>query len=253
MLKTILIDDEEQSHQVLRRLLAVGHPEVELIAAGYNVAQGAELLKKYKPDLVFLDVEMPDGLGFDLLRQVDHENIHVIFITAHADYAITAIRFGAVDYLLKPINRTELEKALERVSKESQKGISKDQLDILMETFRNLKETKLPSRIGISTSEGIIFKPIHSILRLEAQQNYTKFIFSEGHKSILASVNIGEYQEQFLPYKEFMRVHRSHIINLNFVEKYVKTDGGYIVQSDGAQIPVSKRYRDDLLDKLRNM
>lgn len=246
----IIIDDETQSHKALKQIIQHNHPDIEILASGYCVREGLELIRTHHPDLVFLDIEMPDGLGFDLLRQLGKPNFHIIFITAHGHYAHSAIKFGAIDYLLKPISAIELGEAIQRTR---EKKVAEEQLQIMWEALQGLKEKRLPSRIGISTLEGIIYRSVRDIIRLEAEQNYTKFSLANEQKMILASVNIGEYESQFEPYREFMRVHRSHIINLTYVERFVKGEGGYLIMQDNSKISVSRRMREELLVRLEEL
>lgn len=251
---TVIIDDEKDSHEVLRDILSKAYPDFRVLASGFGVREGLELIRKFNPELIFLDIEMRDGTGFDLLKELgDEPDLQVIFVTAHKHYALTAIRFGALDYILKPIDSDLLREALERARRTQEKKISQQQLQILWETLDKLKERKLPTRIGISTQEGIIYKTVKDIIRLEAQKNYTQFTIDHSAKKILAAINIGEYEEQFKPYEEFMRVHRSHLVNLEYVEKYVRSDGGYLVLQDGSKVAVSRIYKDDLLDRLNNL
>lgn len=249
----IIVDDETQSHQVLNRLLAKNHADVQVLASGYSVQEGFELLEKHRPDLVFLDVEMPDGQGFDLLKKFESPEFIVVFTTAHENYALPAIRFGALDFLLKPVSEKELAEALEKARKKKQQQIYNAQLEVLWEALEKLNEHKPPTRISISTQEGIIFKKVSDIIRLEAKQNYTEFTFINEAKKILASINIGEFEDQFKPYREFMRVHRSHLVNLLLVEKYVRTDGGHLLLSNGDKIGVSRNYRDEIHDRLQEI
>jgi len=250
IMKVILVDDESQSHKVLTKLLSKNHPEVEVVASAFSVREGIDLINQHAPDLIFLDIELPDGLGFDLLKAFDQPDFQVIFITGFDHYARTAIKFGALDYLLKPVSREELSEALSKVSKKNKEKISLEQLDILWDTYLQSKVNRLPSRLAISTSDGIIYKPVKDIVRLEAHQNYTEFTIHADHKRILASLNIGEYADQFSRYQEFMRVHRSHVINLSFVDKYVRADGGYLVLQDGAKVSVSRGYKEELLNRM---
>lgn len=249
----IIIDDEIQSHKVLSSLLMDNHPDLQILASAYNVQEGVKLINQHQPNLVFLDIEMPDGSGFDLLKKIGTPNFNVIFITAFNHYARSAIKFGALDYLLKPVSLDELNQALSRARAKEKERISDTQLKILFETLHNLQERKLPSRICISTSEGILYTLLKNIVRLEAQQNYTSFTLISDTKNILASVNIGEYVEQFEPYEQFMQVHRSHLINLEFVDKFVKADGGYLVMKDGASVSVSRPNREKLMERLKQL
>lgn len=249
-MKTIIVDDELQSHKVISSLINAYHPDLQILASGYNIKEGIELVKNHQPDLVFLDIEMPDGLGFDLLQQIGKPNFKVIFITAHEHYALNAIKFGALDFILKPISPEELEEAISKAREAIQQKISHQQLQVLFESFQSFQEQQLPSRICISTSEGILFKLVKNIVRLEAQQNYTAFSIANSDKKILASINLGEYVAQFLPYPQFMKVHRSHLVNLEYVDRYIKTDGGYLIMKDNSSVSVSRPFREELIERL---
>ncbi len=252
-MNVIIIDDEPQSHQVLSDLLAKEHHDVKILDSAYTVQEGFEKIQQIKPELVFLDIELPDGHGFDLLKRLPEPDFLVIFITAHNQYAITAIRFGALDFLLKPIKEDELKDALDRARQTIMKKATQQQLQILWETMNNLTQRKLPTRMSIATSGGIIYKEIKDIIRLEAQQNYTEFTIENNPKKLLASTNLGDYEEQFELYDHFTRTHRSHLVNLSYVDTYVKSDGGYLIMKNRDQIPVSRKYRDDLLDRLNSI
>lgn len=252
-MKVIILDDEQQSHLALTTQLKKYHPELQIIGQAYNVEEGYETLLKSPPNLLFLDIEMPDGTGFDLLQKFDKIDFQVIFVTAHNQYARRAIKFGALDYLLKPIIREELAEAIQRAKQKMAEQISAQQLQIMLETFQLLQQKKLPTRLAISTSEGIIYKQVKDIIRLEAKQNYTEFTFANTPKKLLASINIGEYEQQFEPYEEFMRVHRSHLVNLRYIEQFIKIGGNSIKIKNGNNIAVSRFYKDKLLIKLKNI
>ena len=169
----------------------------------------------------------------------------MIFITAYDTYALTAIRFGALDYLLKPVAREALEAALTKARENLKKKISDERIKILLETLSKLQQKELPSRMIISTLNTDHFLDLKDIIRLEAQQNYTEFTIANRPKTLLASTNIGSFERQFELHDDFKRVHRSHLININFVDKFVKTEA-YLLLKNGDKIPVSKKYRDDL-------
>lgn len=249
-MKTLIIDDEPQSHHILQKLLSTNHPDIQVLESGESVKSGHELILKYHPELVFLDIEMPDGSGFDLLEKMDKRDFNVIFITAHNQYAITAIKFEALDYLLKPIEKNELALALERARKKHKEKITNEQLSVLKETLQNLELRKLPTRIAISTSDGIHYKLVKDIIRVEAQTNYSEFTLVGTNRKLLASLHLKKYVEQFEFYHNFMRVHRSHMVNLHYVDKYVRSDGGYLVMKNMDKVNVSKAYRDELLENL---
>ncbi|MEM6317477.1 MAG: LytTR family DNA-binding domain-containing protein [Bacteroidota bacterium] len=245
-MKVVIIDDEPQSHLALETQLQQQYPFVNIMGKGYNVAEGYQLIEQYQPDLVFLDIEMPDGTGFDLLQKFGEVAFQVIFVTAHNQYARRAIKFGALDYLLKPVISDELAEAIGRAQQKIKQQISQKQLELMLETFQLLQQKKLPTRLAISTSEGIIYKQVKHIVRLEAKQNYTEFTFADSPKKLLASVNLGEYEEQFAPYEEFMRVHRSHLVNLKYVERFVKQGGGYLKMNNKDTLKITKRIQSKL-------
>ncbi len=255
-LKVVIVDDEPRSHQHLASLFDKGDLEVELLGSALCVKDGVKLIGASQPDLVFLDIEMPDGTGFDLLQQIEEYNFKVIFITGHNKYAMTAIKFGAIDYLLKPIDEKELAKAIQEAKKQRQfnlpLNISQEQLAILVETLERFNQQKLPSRLAIATQEGIHYKQVKDVIRLEAQQSYTEFSFAND-KRIIASSNLGEFVEQFENYSDFMKVHRSHLVNLNFVKTFVKTEGGHLVMIDDSEVKVSRLYKEELLERLSKL
>ena len=248
-MRTIIVDDEAQSHEVLKSLLKNQHPDIQVVGSGYNVAEGLDLVQTYHPDLVFLDIEMPDGTGFDLLQRVGSPRFMVVFFTAHNKYAISAIRFGALDYLLKPLDPDSLAEALNRVREKRVEGLALEQLKMVFDSFQELQHNKRPGRMIVSTLEGIHYIPVADISRMEADGNQTEIIYEGARKRMIAAVNIGAYEEQFESYREFMRVHRSHIVNLERVETFVRGEG-YLLMIDGSKVPVAKAYRDELLKRL---
>ncbi len=246
-MRTIIIDDERQTHEALSRLLQPANQDVEIIGNGYSVAEGLVLARQYQPDLVFLDVEMPDGTGFDLLEKLGNPAFHVVFITAHNKYAETAFRFGALDFLTKPVSAELLSSALDRVRKRQSEQYTLEQLQIALETFHQAKAKKLPQRIAISSSNGLEMMTVSEILYLDADLNYTDFHYlQQGKKNkITASLNLKVYEEHFSPYPEFMKVHRSHIVNLMMVDRYLKGESA-LVMRDGGLVAVARGYREEV-------
>jgi two-component system LytT family response regulator len=251
-MKTIIIDDEPNSHEALRHLLAKRHPDIQVIASGHNVAEGIGLIRAHQPELVFLDIEMPDGTGFDLLQQSGNPGFMVVFITAHNKYAITAIHFGALDYLLKPISPDALDFCLTRVREKHHEGMIAEQIRHAFESYQKLQQKALPTRMLVSTHEGMHFIPVADIVRLEALQNSTEIFYTGAKKRMIASVNIGSYEEQFEPYSHFMRVHRAHIVNLLKVDTYVRGDA-HLLMNDNSKVAVSKENREELVKRLREI
>ena len=249
-MKAIVIDDEQQSHAVLQSLLSKSHPDIKVAASGYGVEEGLGFIKAHQPDLVFLDVEMQDGTGFDLLEKIGKPNFHVIFITAHHIYAQNAIRFGALFFLLKPIDPELLAEALDRVREKQEEKATIEQWKLAYEAFKQFQQNQLPSRMSVSTMEGIHFIQVNHIIHFKADGNTTSIFIQGWKKPLIASVNIGEYVSQFENYPQFMRVHRSHLVNLEYISMYARTDGGYLMMQDDTKVPVSRQFKDDLLARL---
>lgn len=239
-LKTIIVDDEQNAVDFISCIIREYCPQLEVAGKANNVAEGVERINELKPDLIFLDVEMPHGTGFDLLTHFPEKKFEVIFITAFNHYAIRAIKFSAVDYILKPVNITEFIEATERVIRKLSDNTrnSNENFRILME---NLK-TSHPSRLAIPTSDGMEYLNPREIIRIEADRSYSWFYLS-GNRKILVSKHLKEFQD-LLDEKNFFRSHNSHLINLRFVRKYIRKDGGYIEMQDGAEIPISRNKKD---------
>lgn len=239
-LKTAIIDDEHDAVAFISSIIREYCPDLEVVGTAYNVTTGAELINEKKPDLVFLDVEMPNGTGFDLLARFPEKNFDVVFITAFNHYAIKAIKFSAVDYILKPININEFIGAVDRVVEKRTDRVStgNDNLKILLENLR----TSIPSRLAIPTSEGTEYLNPKEIIRIEADRSYSWF-FMNGNRKILVSKHLKEFQE-LLSDRFFFRPHNSHLVNLKFVKKYIRRDGGSIEMHDGSMIPVARNRKD---------
>ncbi len=235
MIKAIIIDDERDSVEFINSIINEYCPTVEVIGKAYSVLEGTDLLHNVKPDLVFLDVEMPDGTGFNLLENFPEKNFNVIFITAFNHYALQAIKFSAIDYILKPINIKEfvdgVEKVLQIVKPENNINRS---FSALMENL----QASIPVKIAVSSSEGIEYVETSEIVRIKSDRSYSTIYLNEG-REILVSKNLGEFQELLIG-RNFFRSHNSHLINLNYVKKYIRSDGGYILMKDKTAIPVSK-------------
>jgi len=244
MLKAIIVDDEPYCCETITTLLEENN-EVEIVAVCYSAADALSAIQKYSPDLVFLDVEMPKMNGFEMLEQLPAVNFEIIFTTSYDQYALKAIRFSAIDYLLKPIDSDELQKAIQKVIHRSQKPIAQ-QLEILMQ---KIHQPSTPiNKIAMPTMEGLQMIPVDSIICCESDSNYT-ILLLKNKKKIIVSRTLKEIEE-LLEEHSFIRVHRCYLVNLNEVEKYVKGEGGYLVMSDGSSVDVSRAKKELLLKKL---
>ena len=244
MIRAIIVDDEPYCCEALTTLLE-DIPEIEMISICHNAADALAAIKKYSPDLVFLDVEMPKMNGFEMLEQLPSVNFEIIFTTSYDQYALRAIRFSAIDYILKPVDSEELQKAVQKVIHRSQKPIAQ-QLEILMQ---KIHQPSTPiNKIAMPTMEGLQMIPVDSIISCESDSNYTVLLL-KNNKKIVVSRTLKEIEE-LLEEHSFIRVHRCYLANLNEVEKYVKGEGGYLLMSDGTTIDVARNKKEVLLKKL---
>jgi len=236
-MKTLIIDDEIAAIENLEILLGKYCKEVEIVGTARSAKEGYELINKEAPELVLLDIEMPHGSGFDLLKKFSNPSFTVIFTTAYNQYAIQAIKFSALDYLLKPIDIEELISAISKVEKKN--AIDNERVNLLLENF----DTKSNKRLALPKDGGYSIVKVENIIRCEASDNYTTFHI-EDKKPILVSKTLKEF-EKLLPKDQFLRVHQSHLINLNKVEEYYKTDGAYVLMEDGSTVSISRRKKDE--------
>lgn len=246
-MKTLIIEDEEQAISALKSEIKAHCPAIEIIGEAKSIKEGIERIKSLNPELIFLDIQLSDGLGFEILNLYKESDFKVIFTTAYSQYAIKAIKFSALDYLLKPIDSEELVIAVEKALK-SQKNLE----ELKIENFV-LNQTAVPSRkkIALQTSEGITIFELENILKCSAESNYTCVYFTNG-KKILFSKTLKEFEE-LLENSGFERIHHSHLINLNHLLSFVNKDGGYVILSDKSTIPVSQRKKTNLLNALSKL
>lgn len=241
MLKALIVDDEEKARDILLFHLETGVPEIAQIETAANVPDALRLIHTFQPDILFLDIVMPAQDGFDLLNSLNNWNFDVIFTTAHDQYAIKAIRFSALDYLLKPIDPDELQAAvirhLERRKEEPQ------QRDLYRNFVDNLRAPKANEfKLAIPTADGTYFFRTPEIVRCQADRNYTVFHLT-GQRRFLASKTLGEY-EDILSEQGFLRVHKSHLVNIDFIDNFMGKD--YIRLLDKTEIEVARRRKDDV-------
>lgn len=242
MIRAILVDDEMHGLDTLSILLSENCPGVEVVDRCSSAKKALESIAKTKPDLVFLDIEMPIMNGFELLEQFSEIPFAVIFTTSYDQYAIKAIRFSALDYLLKPVDPKELVAAIDKVKRKNPP--TSEQFQMLMDQLQH-REGPI-SRIAIPTTEGFELVPADQVVRCEADDNYT-YLYLKNKTKIVASRTLKEVEEQLSEFPFFIRVHHSYIANLNEVVRYVRGEGGYLVMTDGTTVNVSRSRKEALL------
>ena len=251
MVKAIIIDDEKKSRMALVSLLERYCPNVIISGEAEGVQTGIKQIRNNKPDVIFLDIQMQDGSGFRLLESFDEVNFEIIFTTAFDQYAIKAIKYSALDYLLKPIIPEEL---VEAVKKVEEKKIAKNaninqNIDVLLDNIKG-KNTE-SKKIILTTAEKIHVIHVNEILRCESDNYYTNFFFTDGNK-LLVSKTLKE-NEKLLKDHNFIRPHKSHLINVAYIKGYMKNDGGYILMSDNSKVPVSRRRKELIIETINNL
>ena len=247
-IKALIIDDELHSRNLLHKMLEEYFPDIKISAHASTIEEGLDGIRKYKPNIVFLDIQMKGETGFDLLNRLTKVDFALIFITAYDQYAIKAFRFNAIDYLLKPIIPQELIDAVNKV-KENQMATAISSGEQVKQLYTDIKDRrKIHDKIVIPTNEGFIILNVSEIIYCQASSNYTEFYLSDG-KRILSSYTLKQYDE-ILTGQSFFRAHRSYLINLSHVKIYRKGDGGNIVMSNGDEIELARTHKDEFLHLL---
>lgn len=249
MLRAVIIDDIENIRKKNSTIIKMNCPSVTLIGEADSVESGVKLIKQLSPDLVFLDVEMPDGTGFDLLQKLKPFNFKVIFITGYEDFAVKAFRFSAIDYLLKPLDPDDLVEAV----KKAESSLNKEIFDMkLSNLFANLERPKNLQNLILKTADRIYSVNIQDIVNCESDKNYTTFHFINAPK-LIVSTNLKEYETLLTPHN-FFRTHQSHLINMAYFDHFIKTDGGNtIVMKNKITIPLSVRKKEEFMVLLENL
>lgn len=245
-LRVIIIEDEYHNRETLKSFLADYCPEVEVLGEATDVQEAVEKITLHQPNLIFMDIELQTGTGFDVLQKVKHLDFHLIFTTAFEHYAIKAIKFSSIDYLLKPIDLDELLEAVHKAKELIQTESRQHLLENLLNNFQSGNPEN--RKICLSTSEGVEFIPVNQILHCEANGSYTDFHLKDERK-LMVSKNLKEY-ENLLTDSNFMRVHNSFLINLSEVKKFVKSEGGYIVMNNEKQVSISNSKREEFLKRM---
>lgn len=246
-MKVFVVDDELYARQSIITILKDRFPAIEIVGEAPSVKDAVEGIRNTTPDIVFLDVDLTDGTGFDVVNFLKPVRFKVIFVTAHQEYAIKAIKFSALDFILKPISSFELESAVNRVIEE--RNEKSEQLKF--EAFENnIQQSNKEKKIVLKTSDSIHLIEIKNIVRCEADNNYTTFFLING-KKIIISKGLKEYDELLSGYG-FFRIHQSHLVNIAYITRFDKKDGGYVILNDQAKLPVSQRKKQGLLDIFEN-
>jgi two-component system LytT family response regulator len=249
MIKAVIIDDEIAMQEMNSRLLADYFPEIELVGLADSIKSGVELITRQNPDLVLLDIELTDGTGFQLLQKLQPYNFKVVFITGFDSFAIKAIKFSAIDYILKPVNETEFQQAVQRAVELINKNENtQPQVEVLMNSFKKEFKNK---KLVLRTSESLHIINISDIYFCKSDNSYTTFYF-EGNEKILVSKSLKDYEGLLADYG-FFRPHQSFLVNLNHIKKVDKTDGGFIIMENKKEIPVSLRQMKNLVGLLEKL
>ena len=243
-IRTIIVEDEHRSLLTLQTLLERYCPDVNVVGTGNCVETGILVIEELKPELVFLDIAMPDGDAFGLLSQVEKVEFEIIFTTAYHEFALKAFEFSALHYLLKPINYMELQDAVLRYKKIRPTVNIQPRLDILNSSLKNRFD-----KISLPSNEGLIIVKILDIVRFEASGNYCTVFLSDG-EPIIVTKTLNQFEE-ILPGLHFVRIHKTHMINLRHVKKYQRGQGGLVTLNDGTQLSVSRTHKNEFIEGLK--
>lgn len=249
-MKAILVDDEPDGIRTLRKMLERHCPEVNIMATCSNAAMAKQQIKELKPDVLFLDIQMPGKSGLDLLTEIYEKDFEVIFVTAHNEYLLQALQYSAADYLLKPVDEDRLIDAVQRVEKKLAAGKKEERTKALL---HNLAESGNPAamRLCLPTLKGFIVLKLEEIIYCEAERSYTIFHL-DGKKTVTVSKPLLEY-DSLLKDTTFLRIHKSFLINLYHVKEYHRGEGGMVIMSDNAEIEISRRKKDQFLLKIKEV
>lgn len=248
MLNLLIVDDEKKARDAMKSIVLSFDSTIS-ISEAEGIKTAFLAIANYKPDIILLDIQLSDGIGFELLKKIQPTLAKVIFITAFEEYAVQAFRFSAVDYLLKPVNPVDLKEAIERARNAVEKDMLETRLNVLLSNMS--QPAKEHKKIVLKTTEQIFVISIREIIHLESDKNYTSF-YLVGGKKILVSKTLKEYDELLTEFG-FIRVHQSHLINIDFIDRFEKRDGGYVVMKDRTSVPVSTRKKEELITLLEKL
>ncbi|MFO8128978.1 MAG: LytTR family DNA-binding domain-containing protein [Bacteroidales bacterium] len=250
MLRTVVVDDEVMARETIIDMLNLFCGDVEVIGEASGVNTGYEIINHHNPDLVLLDIKMGDGTGFDLLNKFETINFHVIFITAFEEYAIQAFKFSALDYLLKPIDPEELTAAIQKAKTLIGQNNLELRINTLFDNLRNINQDKR-KKLVLKTTGNVHVVDLANVIRCQSDKNYTHFFTNDG-EHIVVSKTLKEFDELLSEF-DFFRVHQSHLINLDYIKRYDKSDGGFLVMKDDTRVPVSFRKKDELMKVFKKL
>jgi two-component system, LytTR family, response regulator len=248
-LKILVVDDEQPVRELLLKVVPTYCTGVEIIGQAHSLQSALKAYRELQPDVILLDINLPDGNGFDLLAQIEGKKPKIIFITAYNEFAIKAFKISAVDYILKPLNIDELVVAIEKCKEQTERENLSEKLKVLVENMSGNKPDE--KKIVLKTQESIYIVKVGDIIRCESDHNYTEFYLREG-KKLLVSKTLKDFETMLDSYG-FFRTHQSHLINLNYIARFDKADGGELVLTDGKRVPVSVRKRDELFELFNQM
>ncbi|GAB4286240.1 MAG: LytTR family DNA-binding domain-containing protein [Marinilabiliales bacterium] len=245
-MKAVIIDDELKAIKSIEYIVSEYCKNISIVGTAENIDEAVKVVNETNPDIVFLDIELQKGTGFDLLEKIPKRNFNVIFITAYNQYAIKAIKFSAVDYILKPIDIYEFISAVNKVVEKRNSGVNWDEkYDVLI---NNLNESK-PTKLALPTFDGTEYINIQDIVRIEADRSYS-YIFLTDKRRIVVSKSLIEFEE-LLADNNFFRTHKSHLVNLDHVKKHIKHDGGYAEMSDGTKVMIARRKKEEFVNAMK--
>src|SRR6186713_571130 len=243
MIRTVVIEDEEHSRKMLMGMLQDNCRAITVVASADSVRTGLTAITEHRPELVFLDIELQSETSFEILEKLPEINFELVFTTAFDHYALKAIKFCAIDYLLKPIDLNELRTAVAKAEKRLNREYLNKNLEVLVNNLKSGSQNN--HRISLSTLEGLLFVNVRDIIYCESSGPYTKFIFKQA-AVIVTSKHLKEYEDLLSDY-DFFRIHKSYLVNLQEIKKYIRGDGGHLIMSDGAALNVSKQRKEDFL------
>ncbi|TKC09654.1 LytR/AlgR family response regulator transcription factor [Pedobacter frigoris] len=250
MIRAVIIDDEKNNIETLLSLLQKHELPVAIVGAATNADDAITTIVATNPDLLFLDIQMPGKNGFDVLKALPHYQFEVIFVTAFDQYGIQAVKFSAIDYLLKPVNPEELKTSILKVEAKLNQRKQNVQLENLMDLIKN-KDAKKDHKLALASTKEIRFVNTDEIIRCESSNAYTQFFLTDG-KNIMVSKPIFEYEEMLTSY-DFIRCHQSHLVNSKFIKSLVKEDSGYLLLNDDTRIPISRGKKENVLKALNTI